>query len=319
MKFLCSLLLSASGFGPLLSAADVPTHLNEPWFEMALQTRVRDNPESSFRIVIQPERWVPAETVIIVCDMWNSHASRNAARRVGELAPRMNQVLEYARTHGALVIHAPSNCMKFYENHPARRRAQNAPTAPNLPADIGRNCLKLPSEDEVDTPLDRFDTADETPAEHEAWVEELKARGLNPLHSFWRQIETIKIHDEDAISDSGVEIWNLLEQRGIKNVVLAGVHLNFCVISRPFGLRQMVKHGRHVVLLRDLTDTCYNPARWPYVNHFRGTALYVEYVEKVVCPTVSSEQFIGGKAFTFAADPHAELAAKTRKPAADNR
>jgi lysophospholipase L1-like esterase len=105
----------------------------------------------------------------------------------------------------------------------------------------------------------------------------------------------------DAISDSGVEIWNLLESRGIQNVVLAGVHANMCVAGRPFGLRQMSKNGRHVVLMRDLTDTMYNPKSWPFVSHFRGTELFIEHVEKRICPTISSEQFIGGKPFAFSA------------------
>ena len=53
---------------------------------------------------------------------------------------------------------------------------------------------------------------------------------------------------------------NLLEQRGIENVILLGVHTNMCVLGRPFGIRQMVYQGKNVVLVRDLTDAMYNPA-----------------------------------------------------------
>ena len=95
----------------------------------------------------------------------------------------------------------------------------------------------------------------------------------------------IAIRDEDAISDSGVEIWNLLEARGIKNVMLMGVHMNMCVLGRPFGLRQLVRHGKNVVLVRDLTDTMYNSRSWPYVSHFEGTNRMIEHVEKYVAPT----------------------------------
>ncbi len=105
--------------------------------------------------------------------------------------------------------------------------------------------------------------------------------------------------DKDAISDSGVEIWNLLEARGIQNVILMGVHVNMCVAGRPFGLRQMAKNGKHVVLMRDMTDSMYNPARWPYVDHFRGTELFIEHIEKHICPTITSDQIIGGKPFVF--------------------
>ncbi len=105
------------------------------------------------------------------------------------------------------------------------------------------------------------------------------------------------------MSDSGVEIWNLLAERGADNVILMGVHANMCVLGRPFGLRQLARHGKHVVLMRDLTDAMYNPARPPHVSHFRGTELIVEHIEKFVCPTVSSEQIVGGEPFRFQGAP----------------
>ena len=80
----------------------------------------------------------------------------------------------------------------------------------------------------------------------------------------------IEIGKNDAITDNGQEIWNLLAQRGIDNVIICGVHLNMCVLGRPFGIRQMTKLGKNVALIRDLTDTMYNHERPPGVNHFRG-------------------------------------------------
>ena len=38
-------------------------------------------------------------------------------------------------------------------------------------------------------------------------------------------------------------------------------HENMCVLNRPFGIRQMVYQGQNVVLMRDLTDTMYDPRR----------------------------------------------------------
>ena len=116
----------------------------------------------------------------------------------------------------------------------------------------------------------------------------------------WRhENDAIKIADEDAISASGVEIGNLLAQRGIDNVMLLGVHTNMCVISRPFGLRNMVRLGKHVLLVRDLTDAMYNPRMPPRVSHVRGTELMVEYIEQHVCPTITSSDLLGGPAFRF--------------------
>jgi len=51
-----------------------------------------------------------------------------------------------------------------------------------------------------------------------------------------------------------------------------------------------------------MTDTMYNPERWPYVTHFMGTDLIVEHIEKFVCPTVTSVDFLGGGPFRFKND-----------------
>ena len=43
----------------------------------------------------------------------------------------------------------------------------------------------------------------------------------------------------------------------------------------------------------------YNPAKWPCVDHFQGTALFIEHIEKYICPTLTSDQILGGRAFVF--------------------
>jgi len=59
-------------------------------------------------------------------------------------------------------------------------------------------------------------------------------------------------------------------------------------------------------LMRDMTDTMYNPQRWPFVSHFTGTELVIAHIEKFVCPTITSDQILGGKPFRFSKDtrPH---------------
>ena len=103
------------------------------------------------------------------------------------------------------------------------------------------------------------------------------------------------------ITDSA-EAYNLFRQRGIENVLVCGVHLNMCVLGRPFAIRQMVLQGQRVALVRDLTDTMYNPARAPYVSHFAGTRLVVEHVEKYWCPSITSASLLGGPEFRFRGD-----------------
>ncbi len=84
----------------------------------------------------------------------------------------------------------------------------------------------------------------------------LADQGRNPKHPWKQQIPTIRIDENlDYITDSGNEVWNILESQGIENVLLCGVHTNMCVLGRPFGLRQLASHGKSVALVRDLTDT----------------------------------------------------------------
>ncbi len=289
------LLASLAGFGPL-TAQD---------YEMRLCKRVEEQP-GKFRMVETVERWKPSETAVIVCDMWDLHHCKNAVKRVGEMAPHMNRLLKAARERGSLIVHAPSSCMNFYKDHPARKRAQSAPRAGNVPEEIDQWLTWLDErEEKAGYPIDHSDGGeDDDPREHAEWEKKLRAMGKNPGAPWTRQVELLEIDgSRDAITDNGTENWNLLEQRGVKNVILLGVHTNMCVLGRPFGLRQMARNGKNVVLMRDLTDTMYNPEMAPQVSHFRGTDLVVEHIEKYVCPTVTSDQILGGAHYRFGSDP----------------
>ncbi len=248
--------------------------------------------------------WKASETAVVICDMWDLHHCRNATLRVGEIAPRMNKLVGDLRERGVLVIHAPSSCLDFYADHPARKRATGFPPAPNLPADITTWCKVIPGEEMEKYPIDQSDGGeDDDPAIHAKWAAHLESIGRNPRAPWKRQIDLIEIDGErDLISDRGDEIWNAMEARGIRNVLLVGVHTNMCVLGRPFGLRQMAKNGKNVALVRDMTDTMYNPAMPPFVSHYRGTELIINHIETYVAPTITSDQVIGGVPFRFAWD-----------------
>jgi len=278
-----------------------------------LSVSLRDRVETSLgtgrhHIRTTPETWTAAETAIILCDVWDAHHCLRAVQRGTELAPRLNQVVEDLRRRGATVIHAPSDCMAYYEKHPARKRAIDTPPSKKLPADITSWCRQIPAEEKAEYPVDQSDGGeDDEPQEHAEWQRKLADQGRNPRLPWIKQMEAIRIDDaRDYVTDKGDEVWSILEQRGIKNVILAGVHTNMCVLGRPFGLRQLAKNGKHVVLMRDMTDTMYNPARWPYVSHFTGTDRVIEHIEKYVCPTITSDQVLGGETFRFSKDtrPH---------------
>ncbi|MCR9199578.1 MAG: ThuA domain-containing protein [Planctomycetaceae bacterium] len=261
--------------------------------DLTLRQRVLRQPgDDRWHTVTEPAQWQADQTAIVVCDMWDKHWCPTATARVGEMAPVMNRVLKAARRRGVLIIHCPSGTMDHYAGTPQRERAQSAPVVKTrVPL---QNWCPLDSRVEGERlPIDDTDGGcDCQPA-----VESYRA---------WTcQHPAIRIEAADAVTDSA-EAFYLMKQRGITNVIVMGVHTNMCVLGRPFSIRQMVAQGQNVVLMRDMTDTMYNPQREPFVSHFTGTDLVVEHIERHWCPTILSTDFLGGEEFRFAKDerPH---------------
>ncbi|MCB1235898.1 MAG: isochorismatase family protein [Verrucomicrobiae bacterium] len=275
-----------------LLAPALPLGAAEP---LALRLRAEKEvaPDTGrYHSLVSEAAWDPAKTAVVICDMWDDHYCRNAAARVAEMAPRMNEVIKKARSRGVLIIHCPSGCMDRYADSPQRQLARRAPPV------------------ETAIPLEKWCHLDEA---HEAAMPvkteqpcddagELRER----VRFYTRQIETLEIAEGDAVTDSA-EAFYLMKQRGIENVLIMGVHTNMCVLGRPFGIRQLTKQGLRVALVRDMTDTMYNPAEEPFVNHFTGNDLVFEHIERHWCPTTTSGDLLGdGVTFRFAADtrPH---------------
>ena len=62
------------------------------------QLKVRSTlDEGAWDLVSRIEAWKPAETAIIICDMWDKHWCDDATTRVAEMSPEMNNVLTIAR------------------------------------------------------------------------------------------------------------------------------------------------------------------------------------------------------------------------------
>ncbi len=211
---------------------------------------------------------VPQESAIVICDMWDKHWCRGATERVNLLAQKMAPVIELARQRGVQIIHAPSETMDFYRDTPQRRSIQAIPQL-TPPASLNLSDPPLPIDDSdggCDTPGDK---------PHKAWT---------------RQHPFLAIQDKDVISDNGAEIYSLIQQKGIRNLVVVGVHTNMCILNRSFAIRQMVKWGIPCILVRDLTDAMYDPGDRPFVSHEQGTELVIQHIEKYWCPsTLSSD------------------------------
>jgi nicotinamidase-related amidase/type 1 glutamine amidotransferase len=279
--------------------------LNAEQLSLQLTRQSETSPQSGrYHRISEPSSWDSSETALILCDVWDSHTCQNAVLRLEELVPRLVDVTQSFRKRGVTIIHAPSQCMEFYREHPARLRAMKAPEAKSYPEKITEWCRQLPVEESVIYPIDQSNGGnDDSPAQRESWVQTLRSQGRD-LKTPWRsQHPDVPIDPEsDFITDSGQEVWRILEARGIKNVVLVGVHTNMCVLGRPFGLRQMVRAGKRTALFSDLTDTMYDPQSHPQVSHFTGTDLIIDHIERHICPTLTSDQIVGGKPIRFSRD-----------------
>ena len=279
---------------PLAFASGALAQKAPPPLDLTLRSVPAGSPTNSVAYQEEAVHWEAQKTAIIICDMWDHHWCQGASARVAEMAPTMNRVIQLARARGVFIIHAPSETMKAYQDTPQRRLAQQAPTAPP-PSDLGRWHSLDPAQ-EGPLPIDDADGGCDC---------DPPCKGGSP----WRgEIATLEIAPADAISDNGAEVYNLLQQRGIDNVILMGVHANMCVLGRPFGIRQMVRLGKHVALMRDLTDTMYNSRSRPFVSHFRGTDLVVQHIERHWCPSITSTTFTGQPAFHFREDKRPRVA-----------
>lgn len=212
-----------------------------------------------------------AETAIIICDMWDRHWCKGATERCEAIALKMNPVIQAARDSGIQIVHAPSDTLGFYADWLQRKRIRSAPEFP-LPEPLEIPDHPLP----IDDSDGGCDTGDQV---YWAWT---------------RQSGHIDIGEFDGISDNGREIYNFFRQEGIKNVIVMGVHTNMCVLGRSFAIRQMSRWGFQCVLVRDLTDTMYDPGDYPFVEHGQGTELVVEHIEKYWCPSILSAELVEG-------------------------
>lgn len=215
----------------------------------------------------------PTKCAVVVCDMWDDHWCKSAAKRCAELVKQTEPVLKACRDKGMTIVHCPSDTMAFYKDHPARKRAQGAkPVAPPKAKELPNPPLPV---DDSDGGCD-----DEKPPKFiKAWT---------------RQHAGLTVDEaKDYVTDSGAEVYNVMKEKGLDTVFVLGVHTNMCVLNRTFAIKQLVKWDVQTFLVRDLTDAMYNPKMKPFVDHDKGTQLVVEFIERHWCPSVESKALLG--------------------------
>jgi hypothetical protein len=210
----------------------------------------------------------PPQAALLICDMWDRHYCTAAMSRIDILAPRVDRFSGFLRMAGASIIHAPSGVVGAYDGHPARNYASDLP----VPADRQVELPPLPP-----LPIDDSNGGcPDTPR-------------CEPVRNRTAQHPRLTISAGDFICDTQAEVLGILGAQSVARVLVCGVHLNMCVLNRPFGLRALQVLGRRPVLVRDLVDVMYDPGSPPYISHGTANEMVRRFIEEHVCPSVSSE------------------------------
>lgn len=231
--------------------------------------------------------WDSARTALLLGDLRDRHWCTAATERLDALVPKMRELVDILRGRGVFVIHAPGDTMAFYEGSPARRRAREAPHTA-APVRFDRWVVAEPPEPPCPVPEYDVDCDCEPRCiRRRAWT---------------RGHPGIEVRDEDAVTDQGQEVWNLVQARGIRHVIYLGVHANLEALGRPYGLRTLARLGLDVVFVSDLTDAQFAPRRPPGIpvgildsgpvrllSPFDRTPEAVAHIERYCCPVAWSE------------------------------
>src|SRR5438034_1413158 len=104
MKDFRTTLIPETALGLFLMA--VTASAGEKALELNLRSRTKGT--DGFVVTERKAIWEAKKTALIICDMWDDHWCKSAARRVGEMAGPLNEVVKTAREKGVFIIHAPS-------------------------------------------------------------------------------------------------------------------------------------------------------------------------------------------------------------------
>src|SRR5581483_8243716 len=113
-------------FGLFLASVPLNAGDDKRALELTLRSRVKGEGDR-YTLVEKKATWDPKKTALIICDMWDDHWCKSAAKRVNEMAGPLNEVVKSARKQGVFIIHAPSSVTSFYKDTPQRKLAQTAP------------------------------------------------------------------------------------------------------------------------------------------------------------------------------------------------
>ena len=170
--------------------------------------------------------------IIVVVDMWDQHWCKTFSKRLGEFVPRINTGLAQARALGHTVMFMPASVTSFYADSPQRQASLALPHYP-MPAPREFNPVLLPN--------------------LETWpVCECVGSVCSKKEVWTRMHPDLIIEEQDFISESPQELYNLLCKRRAHTLLYVGASANLCVLVRPFGVVSMRRYGVIALVASDM-------------------------------------------------------------------
>lgn len=248
-------------------------------FQAMRSTCPNENVEANIATVEAEFDLDPAETALVLVDVWGGHHIKSHYERTGRImVEKIRPCIDAARKRGVTVIYAPSpDIARLYpqwiryagdsELGPGDDAADDDwPPREYRLADGKYSSLRRPDNDKMQS----YD---------------------GPLPEWWHFkniAPSIAPTSEDFVIAAGDQLHRLLRHRGLVHLIYAGFATNICVVYRDYGLQAMRGRGYFPVLLRDCTTAVETRETYPSLGL---TKAVISDLERWF-PTADSAEFI---------------------------
>ncbi len=208
----------------------------------------------------------PAETALILVDVWDNHPYESHLKRGEQITRgRIAPLVDWCRRAGVTVVHAPSpGQAKLYPQWVRYAGDRELGAAPSSPGD------DWPPADFRSRAGDYEKFAKPKSERRERWLkEELPKR---------RIMACVEPQLEDFVISTGEQLHRLLRHRRILHLLYAGFAANMCVLHRDYGIEAMFKRGYNIILLRDCTTAIESAETFPAMAHTQAAISIVEMI-----------------------------------------
>ncbi|MEA1950882.1 MAG: hypothetical protein U9N87_05825, partial [Planctomycetota bacterium] len=223
-----------------LIAIGLSVGLIQPAGAVWLDVRTRDAGGEALQQTVDFD---PTKTAVVVIDMWDSHYDDVFLSRAPNVIPRMNQTMEVCRDLGMQVVWAPAGCIPYYEN-PANEGYAQRQAMTAIPYHA------MPSPKQFNPPA----------APYYAKSQNMTPPGVTNIPVWPAKTKqdgdlTIAANDLIVDADNAQELWNLVADRNIEQLIFAGHATNWCLTTRAVGMINMNRYmDTKLIFIRDLTE-----------------------------------------------------------------